>query len=270
MRKKSLLILVGVLLLAPVVGLAEEIELAYDDGAPLGGLAPPRDDYIFAVNFTPPAGEWLLKTIRYFIVTPRGPVGVRVYEDVGEPGTDLVEMFEVEPGAPGWFDVDMREHLITVNEDFFVGYDFLSTDNNPALGGDQEGNGRSWIYTPGTDWIEEEYTTYFIRAVITDEVGVDEGLSTELLVEIHHLPTIITGFTRIEYSLTRPGREELTLWDSSGRQVRTLSEGYRTAGHHTVEYDGCNTSGHALPRGVYFLRLKVEGVTLTRKVVVVY
>jgi hypothetical protein len=66
----------------------------------------------------------------------------------------------------------------------------------------------------------------------------------------------------ISYALPKAGEVRLTVFDLNGRQVRTLTEGWREAGAHTVRLDGRD-----LPSGVYFARLQGDGVSLTRKLI---
>ena len=63
----------------------------------------------------------------------------------------------------------------------------------------------------------------------------------------------------LEYVTPRPGQVRIDLYDASGRRVRTLAEGWRTAGAHRERWDGRNSEGAAAAPGVYFVRLAMEG-----------
>ena len=39
----------------------------------------------------------------------------------------------------------------------------------------------------------------------------------------------------------------------------------RTAGEHTVQWDGRDNAGHAAPSGIYLVRLEAEGRTITHR-----
>jgi len=56
----------------------------------------------------------------------------------------------------------------------------------------------------------------------------------------------------------------LKVYDTAGRLIRTLADGRCEAGVHKVAFDG---SG--LAAGVYFLALRAEGQTQTRKILLV-
>jgi flagellar hook assembly protein FlgD len=62
----------------------------------------------------------------------------------------------------------------------------------------------------------------------------------------------------------------LAVYDVSGRTVRQLERGVSAAGQHTVTWDLRNENGQPVSRGVYFLRLAVDGQVFTQHVTVVH
>ncbi len=81
-------------------------------------------------------------------------------------------------------------------------------------------------------------------------------------------PNPATGPTEISFYLPESADVELTLYDVAGRRVRTLVSERRTFGSHTISWDGKSASGLAMPSGVYFSRLNVNGRVLSRKIVI--
>ncbi len=61
----------------------------------------------------------------------------------------------------------------------------------------------------------------------------------------------------------------LRVYDSAGRQVRTLCDGPLAAGRHLVAWDGRNDGAQAVASGVYFYRLEVEGEAFEDRLVLV-
>jgi len=49
--------------------------------------------------------------------------------------------------------------------------------------------------------------------------------------------------------------------------MRTLAEGLRSAGPHTVVWDGRDARGGPAPAGIYFYRLEAEGKRAVRKLI---
>ncbi len=73
--------------------------------------------------------------------------------------------------------------------------------------------------------------------------------------------------TSIPFSLSDGGRVTLRIYDINGRLVATLLDENRKAGEHTVRWNGRNDVGAVAPTGIYFARLESNGVTETRKLV---
>lgn len=64
------------------------------------------------------------------------------------------------------------------------------------------------------------------------------------------------------------GVADVALYDASGRLVRTLATGTRSAGQHVTRWDGRDDAGNAVSSGVYFLRSKSAGSETAVKVTV--
>jgi flagellar hook assembly protein FlgD len=61
-----------------------------------------------------------------------------------------------------------------------------------------------------------------------------------------------------------------SIWmtDVAGRKVSDLLSHHEPAGEHTVDWDCTDHNGMRLPNGVYFLNLRTEHHTVTRRLVV--
>ena len=86
-----------------------------------------------------------------------------------------------------------------------------------------------------------------------------------LVVQLHqNYPNPFNPTTLISYSLPETGFVELTVFDSSGRRVATLQNGYQSAGNHSISFDGS-----ALASGLYVYRLQMNGIIQNRKMMLV-
>jgi flagellar hook assembly protein FlgD len=72
--------------------------------------------------------------------------------------------------------------------------------------------------------------------------------------------------TTIGYELSGKGRAHLAIYDAAGRLVRVLADGDQLGGVHSAVWDGRNDRGGRAAAGVYFYRLRVDGASLTRQV----
>lgn len=72
-------------------------------------------------------------------------------------------------------------------------------------------------------------------------------------------PNPFTRETAVSYSLDRPARVEVGVFDIAGRRVATLFRGTQGSGDQRVTWDG-RANAFDAPAGVYFVRLVVDGV----------
>ena len=83
-------------------------------------------------------------------------------------------------------------------------------------------------------------------------------------------PNPFNPTTQVAYSLADPGPISVTVFDATGRVVRTLIKtDQHAAGIHVVTWDGRDKRGNLVPTGVYFYRMTAAGFEETRKMVMV-
>lgn len=81
-------------------------------------------------------------------------------------------------------------------------------------------------------------------------------------------PNPFNPTTTISYALARRGRVSLAIYDARGRHVRTLVDDVvSAAGAHDALWDGSDNNGVTVASGVYFYRLRVDGRSLTKRMV---
>jgi len=73
--------------------------------------------------------------------------------------------------------------------------------------------------------------------------------------------------TRMEFYLPAAGAVELVVFDLKGRVVARLATGSWMAGAHSLDWDGKDLDGRALPSGAYFVQLQAGNSVQTRKIV---
>jgi hypothetical protein len=119
-------------------------------------------------------------------------------------------------------------------------------------------------------------TTYYYRIGAVDFDGREElsnifevrtpmwGVRTALF---GNSPNPFVRRTEIQFALSRESDARLTIFDVTGRKVRTLVDGRLDAGEHGFWWDGVAEDGRLAAGGVYFYRLEADGVSQTRKMV---
>ena len=73
-----------------------------------------------------------------------------------------------------------------------------------------------------------------------------------------------------EFAMPSPGQALVEVMNVQGRRIRILQDEWMTAGRHRVQWDGRDAYGRDVADGVYFLRLRTLGTTLTTKAVKVH
>jgi hypothetical protein len=87
-------------------------------------------------------------------------------------------------------------------------------------------------------------------------------------VELGNSPNPFNPTTTISFELEAPARVALDVFDVSGQLVDRLLDERRVAGVHRVDWHGTDRLGRALPSGVYFYRVTLDGSAVaTRKMV---
>ena len=86
-------------------------------------------------------------------------------------------------------------------------------------------------------------------------------------------PNPTGGETRFRFTLDDAARVDLFVFDSRGRRVRRAFGGERSAGHHTIVWDGRDHTGRPVAAGTYFGSLSIHTGTsrqlLTQRVTIV-
>ena len=67
----------------------------------------------------------------------------------------------------------------------------------------------------------------------------------------------------ISFELSEPGWTSVTVYDLSGRIVRTLEDSELGTGRHSIVWDGWRENGEPVSAGLYFCRIQSEDITET-------
>ncbi len=167
--------------------------------------------------------------------------------------------------------------LVSSGRNLFAGTDLHGVYLSTNLG-------ESWSSANsnlGTDDIlsANVYSLAVLRGYVF--AGTGSGIWRRLLSEITHVKKDTAAFpknfeleqnypnpfnpsTAIGYQLSAVSRVSLKIYDILGREVKTLVNEVQSPGNHLISLDTTN-----LPSGVYFYRLRVNGRTATKKMVLI-
>lgn len=104
----------------------------------------------------------------------------------------------------------------------------------------------------GDAWNYADHKLVWVR----DEVSFIGGTNRPVAASLHqNYPNPFNPSTTISYELKRAGLVELVIFNSVGREIRTLEKGRQSPGRHFVTWDGRDDGGRHAASGVYFYRL---------------
>ena len=110
-------------------------------------------------------------------------------------------------------------------------------------------------------------TSFEIRYTRSDGGTPDDELEVARLALLPAHPNPSGQSVSISYDLPHESPLTLSIYDASGRLLRSLVDATMPAGRHTAQWDGITGSGDEVSSGVYFCRLAARGRVLTRRLV---
>ena len=78
-------------------------------------------------------------------------------------------------------------------------------------------------------------------------------------------PNPFNHSTVINYTLHQPTRLILKIYDSTGREIRTLVNEYQQKGEKSIIWDGLDNSGNPVSSGIYIYRIQAGNFKQSRK-----
>ena len=101
-------------------------------------------------------------------------------------------------------------------------------------------------------------------------VGIEERFSKIPFSPIlySNLPNPFKDYTLIKYGISRKGKVNLTVYDITGKLVRTLVSEEKEPGYYDILWDGKDDSGKVLPNGIYFYKLTIGSYNSIKKLVI--
>ena len=84
---------------------------------------------------------------------------------------------------------------------------------------------------------------------------------------LHNYPNPFNPSTTIEYEILKSGNVEISVYDLSGRLVKTLLNKSQQKGDYKVEWDATNQSEQKVSSGFYVYSIKFDNVVLSKKMI---
>lgn len=138
-------------------------------------------------------------------------------------------------------------------------------DGNPAV------KVRFTLHSDGSTnfggWNLDEVRVTAIDATVPTDVASAPAARRAVLYP--NVPNPYNPSTTLRFDLPAPATVDLSIYDTSGRQLRTLVHAALGAGMHTYLWDGRDAAGRHSASGIYLYRLTAAGRSQSRKMVLV-
>lgn len=192
---------------------------------------------------------------------------------------------------PNWVTVDLRNYNIDASSNFGVAfiingiYVNSSSPTNRVMITSIPGQSAYHSYTylnepsggkePGWYYIGDgtNIALYLIRAYVTyktsdNEEKVIELLPSTFLLEQNY-PNPFNPSTIISYQIPEMSNVQIKIYDSLGKEVRTLVNETKSAGKYNILWDGRDNYGNRVASGVYFYKIIAGNFVQTKKMMLV-
>jgi hypothetical protein len=161
-----------------------------------------------------------------------------------------------DEGYPSEAALESGIHLASqgMDESVSVFYQMMDPNVNTIPDNDGYEDYKNWVYV-GVYESEWEYED-------TTSVGIDKDLTPKDFTLNQNYPNPFNPITQIQYEMKSAGQVNMELFDIRGAKIRTLINENKPEGSYKFAFDGSQLSS-----GVYFYSMTANGITKTRKLV---
>jgi hypothetical protein len=161
-------------------------------------------------------------------------------------------------------------HLVTLSATVNNGFDGLNVVLE-AVDSDLGGPNQTRLIVSSatgsaidSDFHEAEWT------VGSDSFVLDNELVSPVSFSLgNNYPNPFNPSTTIEYSIAEPSFVNLSIFDASGRLVKTLISESKVADNYSISWDGVNDNGVSVSAGMYLYKIDAGSFVETRKMLLV-
>jgi hypothetical protein len=119
------------------------------------------------------------------------------------------------------------------------------------------------------DWPSHRRKTDELLALLNGGAYNAEPLIPDDYFLAQNYPNPFNSTTCIRYGLPDESQVKITIFDLTGRRVKTLVNEAMKAGYYTMVWDGRNETGIPVASGLYFYRINADNFTKVRKMTLV-
>lgn len=131
----------------------------------------------------------------------------------------------------------------------------ITTDTIYSVGNSTNGDG---IPSDADQW---NFGNKFVITIYDSPISVEDKSIADEFTLYQNYPNPFNPGTLISWKSPIAGWLTIKLYDSMGKEIETIVNGYYEAGYHSTFY----IVNSSLPSGVYYYRLTTDKINLTRK-----
>jgi len=201
------------------------------------------------------------------------PMIIRIYDDNGGnglPGTQHLTQFTYAATSivEGWNYIPVPVGSdVTINDgSFYVAiYEYL---NASSVGLDTNNNGHSYKKT-AAGWEAITNGELMIQCIVENGVAGEDNYNVvpKVMVAANY-PNPFNQETTISYSIPKSGKTTLTIYNTKGQIVRTLTNSNLKAGSYQAVWNGKDRNGNAVANGIYYYKLINDNSSITKKMLI--
>ena len=158
-----------------------------------------------------------------------------------------------------YFNIYRQDLLSMAPAVVFTSIDSFYTDIEVSSVGSYE----YWITAVDLSGLESE-ASGFVSAVLSSEEEM--GMPTNFALKQNY-PNPFNPSTQIQYSLPSESKVLISIYDLTGRKVKTLVNDVQSAGYRTVMWNATNEIGRPVSAGMYIYSIQAGNFTQNRKMV---
>ena len=185
--------------------------------------------------------------------------------------SDVREIFQAVLLDPAYYDTP------TGDGEIIFQYKKLSRTESSSIGieNNSQDIGLLYVYNDNYDatasLLKSGTAIKFTTEPPHTTVSIDENIdivSNSLMLNQNY-PNPFISQTWINYTLTEQSNVTFSIYDLKGELIRTLDNGHKDEGKHTIEWNGVNEKGNRVAPGIYIYQLKTDRAMETRKMFMV-
>jgi hypothetical protein len=114
-------------------------------------------------------------------------------------------------------------------------------------------------------WVE--YLSHGFISEMSIEDGDGHTAVPKQFLLYDNFPNPFNPVTTIQYDLSKNTYVKLVVYDLLGKEVKTLADGFESAGFKVAEWNARDNFGKPVRSGIYFYRIHAGAFSETRKMV---